>query len=81
MYHPAYIDGRSVIALRQGRRGFHVLESGILNYDGQTLSLGEGVSRRVLSDGELQSLMPVAAGNRIPECRGIDFFLLSETDA
>jgi hypothetical protein len=29
----------------------------------------------------LESLMPVTAGNHIPECRGFDFFLLSETDA
>jgi hypothetical protein len=29
----------------------------------------------------LQSLMPVAEGSRIPECRGFDFFLLSEADA
>jgi hypothetical protein len=32
----------------------------------------------VFSDEELQSLMPVAAANRIPECRGFDFFLMSE---
>jgi hypothetical protein len=54
------------------------MESGILSHDGQTLSLGEGESRRVLSDDELQSLMPVAPGNRIPECRGFDFYLIAE---
>jgi hypothetical protein len=80
MHHPAHIDGRSVVILRQGRRGFRVLESGILSYDGQTLSLGEGESRRVFSDDEWHSLMPVAAGSRIPECRDFDFFLLSEAD-
>ena len=81
MLHPAHIDGRSVVILRQGRRGFHVLESGMLSYDGQTLTLGEDESRRVFTDDELQSLMPVVEGSRIPECRGFDFFLLSEADA
>jgi hypothetical protein len=81
MHHPAHIDGCSVVILRQGRRGFHVLESGMLSYDGQTLTLGEDDSRRVFTDGELQSLMPVVEGSRIPECRGFDFFLLSEADA
>jgi hypothetical protein len=78
MHHPAHIDGRSVVVLRQGRWGFSVSESGILSYDGQTLSLGEGESQRVLSDDELQSLMPVAPGNRIPECRGFDFYLIAK---
>ena len=81
MHHPAHIDGCSVVILRQGRRGFHVLESGMLSYDGQTLTLGEDESRRVFTDDELQSLMPVVEGSRIPECRGFDFFLLSEADA
>jgi len=81
LQHPAHIDGRSVVVLRQDRWGFRVPESGILNYDEQTLSLGEGVSRRDFWDAELQSLMPVAAGRRIPECRGLDFPLLSGADA
>ena len=81
MHHPAHIDGCSVVILRQGRRGFHALESGMLSYDGQTLTLGADESRRVFTDDELQSLMPVVEGSRIPECRGFDFFLLSEADA
>jgi hypothetical protein len=81
MHQPAHIDGRSLVVLRQGRWGFHALESGILSYDGQTLSLGEGESRRALADGELQSLMPVAPGNRIPECQGFDFYLIAEAGA
>jgi hypothetical protein len=80
MHHPAHIDGCSVVILRQGWRGLHVLESGMLSYDGQTLTLGEDQSRRVFTDDELQSLMPVVEGSRIPECRGFDFFLLSEAD-
>jgi hypothetical protein len=31
--HPAHIDGRSVVIIRQGYPGFQVLESGILSYD------------------------------------------------
>jgi hypothetical protein len=78
MLHPAHVDGRSVVILRQGLRGFDALESGILSYDGRTLSLGEGGSRRTLSDDELKSLMTVAPGNRIPECRGFDSYLIAE---
>jgi hypothetical protein len=81
MHHPAHIDGRSVVILRQVRRGFHVLESGILSYDGQTLTLGEDKSRRTFSDDEVQSLMPVVEGSRIPECHGFDFFLLLNAEA
>jgi len=78
MYHPAHIDGRTLIVLSQRRRGFRALENGILSYDGQALSLDGGESRRVLSDDELQSLTPVAPSNRIPECRGFDFYLIVE---
>ncbi len=82
MYLPAHLDGRSVVVLCQGRRGFSALESDILSYDGQTLSLVDGgESQRVLSDGELQSLMPVAPASRMPECRGFDFYLIAETGA
>jgi hypothetical protein len=80
MYRPVHVDGRSLVILRRGCSVFRVLESGILSYDGRMLSLGGGDLRRVLSDGELQSIMPVAPGNRIPECRGFDFFLLSENE-
>jgi hypothetical protein len=81
MHHPAHIDGSSVVVLRQGRWGFSVLERGILSFDGQMLSLGEGETQRVLSDDELQSLMPVSPGNRIPECRRFDFFLIAKAGA
>jgi hypothetical protein len=80
MHHPAHIDGCSVVILRQGRRGYRALESGMLSYDRQALTLGEDGSRRVFTDDELQSLMPVVEGSRIPECHGFDFFLLSEAD-
>jgi len=81
MHHPAHLDGCSVVIPRQGRRGFHVLESGVSNFDGQTLTLGADESRRVFTDDESRSLMPVAEGSRIRECRGFDFFLLSEAEA
>jgi hypothetical protein len=81
MHHQAHIDGRPVVILRHGRRGSHVPESGLLSYDGQTLTPGEDESRRVFTDDELRSLMPVVEGSRIPECRGFDVFLLSEVDA
>jgi hypothetical protein len=81
MYHPAHIDGRSVVILRSDRWGYSALEIGILSYDGRALSLGEGESQRALSDDELQSLMPVAPGNRIPECRGFDFYLIAKVGA
>ena len=75
------IDGRSAIIIRQGCRGFHGLECGRLNDDGETLSPGKGESRRVFPDDELESLMPVAAGNHIPERRGFDVSQLLGTDA
>ena len=42
MFYPAHLDGCSVVVLRQDRRVFHVVESGFLSFDGETMSLGEG---------------------------------------
>ncbi len=78
MFDPAHLDGCSVVVLRPDRRGFRVVESGVLNFDGETLTLGEGPSRRAFTDAERDSLMPVAANSRIPECRGFRFFVLAE---
>jgi hypothetical protein len=78
MFYPAHIDGCSVVVLREGRRGFHVVESGTLSCDGETLWLGEGEARRVFTDGERDSLMPVAANTRIAECRGFSIFVLAK---
>jgi len=74
----AHFDGCSVVILRPESRGFRVLEEGYLSFDGETLSLLGDKSSRPFSDGERDALMPVAAGNRIGECRGFDFFLLVE---
>jgi hypothetical protein len=78
MHYPAHLDGCSVVLLRQEGRDFRVLESGCFSFDGETLSLVHAESSRPFSDGEQDALMPVAAGNRIGECRGFDFFLLVE---
>ena len=76
MLFPTYLDGCSVVVLRQGVFGFRVVESGILSYDGEDLWLTLSETRRVLSTNELGSLRPVLATSKIPECRGFDFFLL-----
>jgi hypothetical protein len=78
MFYPAHLDGCSVVLLRQESRGFRVLERGCLSFDGETLSLVHAESSRPFSNGERDSLMPVTAGNCIPECRGADFFVLVE---
>jgi hypothetical protein len=80
MLYPAHIDGCSVVILRQLRHGFQVVERGVLTFDGEKLSLGEGQLQRVFTDNERDSLMPVAANSRIPECQGFDFFVLAGTD-
>jgi hypothetical protein len=81
MFYPAHLDGCSVVVLRQGRRGFHVVESGFLCFDGERLTLGEGRACRVFTDAEQESLMTVTEHSRIPECRGFQFFVLAESDA
>ena len=81
MFYPAHLDGCSVVVLRQDFWGFHVVESGFLSFDGESLTLGEGQSCRVFTDAERESLMPVAANSPIPEFRGFQFFVLAEADA
>jgi hypothetical protein len=81
MYHPAHIDGCTVVLLRQDRWGLRVIGGGRLSYDGESLTLVDGEAPRRFSDAERDALMPVGPGNRIPECRGFDFFLLAESDA
>jgi hypothetical protein len=84
MFHPAHVDGRTVVVLRR-RTGwfgprFSVVASGRLEHDGQTLSLvAPGVTRAVTAD-ELASLMLVRPDTRIAECRGYDLFLVHEAD-
>jgi hypothetical protein len=80
MLHPTHVDGRTVVILRQGRLGFHVVESGLLSYDGESLWLGEGECSRVLTDEECAAITLVGTKNRIWECQGFDFFVLTEAD-
>ena len=76
LYHPAHIDGRTVVVLRSDILGYTIMESGLLKFDGESLSLACGEAKRHFSEQEVELLKPVAAGNRIPECRGFDFFLI-----
>jgi hypothetical protein len=80
MHQPAHIDGCTVVILRQVRWGFRVLESGYLSFDGETLSLVRGEAQRPFSVAGQDSLITVAEGNRIPECRGFDLFLMVDPD-
>ena len=81
MYQPIHIDGRSIVVLRKAHLGYRVIESGVLSFDGETLTLGEGNAARVVSDAELGALMPVSSDSRINECRGFDFFVLESEEA
>jgi len=81
MHLPAHIDGRTVVILRQEGCGHAVVESGRLSFDGETLSLVAGESRRVFTEAELAALKPVVAGSRMAECEGFDFFLLQPSAA
>jgi len=76
--HSAHLDGCSVIVLRTGHRGFSVVESGALSFDGETLHLGDNESVRVFTENEQRTLLPVSRGNRIRECRGFDYFIVDE---
>lgn len=76
MYQPAHIDGRTVVVLRSAGRGYSIVESGRLEFDGEELSLLSEDSKRSFSDREIDSLKLVVAGNRIPECQGFDLFLI-----
>jgi hypothetical protein len=80
MFPPAHIDGRTVVILVQEPLGFHLVESGRLAHDGESLWLGEGESTRLFTDEERAALMIVGTNNRIPECRGFDFFVLKQAD-
>jgi hypothetical protein len=81
MYQPAHIDGRTVVVLRPVGRGYRVVESGRLRFDGDTLLLYGKEFQRPSSEAEMDSLKFVAAGNRIPECQGFDLFLIAACTA
>lgn len=77
MYQPAHLDGRTVVVLRSAGRGYRIVESGYLSFDGETSLVGEE-TQRLFSDAEMDSLKLVAPGNQIPACQGFDFFLIAE---
>lgn len=76
MYQPAHIDGRTVVVLHREGRGYAIVESGRLQFDGEDLSLADGESTRLFTDAEIDLLKIVVAENRIPECEGFDLFLI-----
>jgi hypothetical protein len=76
MYHPVHIDGRSVVVLRKRGLGYLVVRSGWLEFDGTELTLTTEDGRIPFSDEENNGLKRVVADNRIPQCRGFDFFLI-----
>jgi hypothetical protein len=84
MFHPAHIDGRTLVILRRHRallrRVFRIVASGRLEYDGASLSLVNGPSERVITDSEREALMLVSSDTRIPQCRGFDLFLIEQAE-
>jgi hypothetical protein len=76
MYHPAHIEGRTVVVLRREARGYSIVESGRLEFNGEDLSLVNGDFKRLFPDEEISLLKRVVAGNRIPQCEGFDLFLV-----
>ena len=84
MFQPAHVDGRTLVIIRRRpslfNSGFTEVMRGRLEHDGAKLTLVGNCGRRVISDAELATFMPVNEGNRIPECAGFDFFLIQESD-
>ena len=76
MYNAAHIDGRTVVVLRREGRGYSIVESGRLEFNGEDLSLVNGDFKRLFTDDEMSLLKLVVAGNRIPQCEGFDLFLI-----
>ena len=79
MWHPAHVDGRSLVVLRPRASilgGHDVVESGLLANYGDELRLVSDGTERVISEAELAQLQPVTPQNRIAACRSFDFFLM-----
>jgi len=84
MWHPGHIDGRTLVVIRARKSllgGYDLIESGMLEHDGEVLHLVGNHGSRAVSEAELNSLQPVSSDNGISVCRGFDFFLLRPTDA
>jgi len=84
MWHPAHVDGRTLVVIRHRKSlfgGFDVVESGRLQHDGKLLELVGDHGSRVLSKAELNALQLVVPQSRIKECQGFDFSLIQGADA
>jgi hypothetical protein len=84
MWHPAHIDGRTLVVIRPRQSmlgGYEVIESGMLEHDGEVLRLVGDHGARAVTNEELRSLQPVVPRSKIGACRGFDFFLLRPKDA
>jgi hypothetical protein len=84
MLQPAHIDGRALVVLRPRKSllgGYDVIESGMMQHDGEVIRLVGDHGSRVVTDAEIQSLQPVAPHSGMAACRGFDLFLLRSADA
>jgi hypothetical protein len=77
MYSPAHVDGSAVVILRQKPFGYSQAESGMLSYDGEVMELASEKGSRSFGEDELTQLQPVTVENRIPACKGFDYFLVA----
>lgn len=79
MWHPHHLDGCTLVIIQARNSffgGYDVVESGMMEYDGEVLHLVGEQSSRSMDDVEIQQLQTVGAKNAIAACRGFDFFLL-----
>jgi len=79
--HPVEADGCGLVIIQERSHGlrvvYDVVESGVLIYDGETLSLEhQDGSQREVPEREWPDVLNVAASNRIPQCAGFDFFIV-----
>src|SRR4051794_21346909 len=84
MWQPAHIDGRTLVVIHARTSllgGYDVIESGILEHDGEMLHLVGDHGSRAVTDAELDSLQPVVQQSSISACRGFDFFLVRPANA
>ena len=84
MWHPAHVDGRTLVVIRPSKSclgGYDVVESGMLEDDGEVLHLVGAHGSRAVTEGERESLQPVVQQTGIAVCRGFNFFLLRPADA
>ena len=78
MLYPHHIDGCSLVVLRQKTFGFSIVESGRLEYDGESLRLVRENSSRIITDAELSAFMLVRTDSKIAAYQGFDLFLIVE---